>query len=131
MLVGGDSIDLDPSRQRSGATAFGVAAFRAMESQSRDRPTPLIRDAAAEAIFALVIRPPLRWRLMVSVAKIPLLALIIPLSSRRASRSADGALRTRHIDAAIDTPRRATAGPLQLVIVGSGLDTRCLRLLRD
>ena len=58
MLVGGDSTTTahaDPSRQRVGATAFGVAAFRAMESQSRDRPTgPLIRDAAAEAIFALV-----------------------------------------------------------------------------
>ena len=58
MLVGGDSTTTahaDPSRQRVGATAFGVAAFRAMESQSNDRPTgPLIRDAAAEAIFSLV-----------------------------------------------------------------------------
>ena len=58
MLVGGDSTTTahaDPSRQRVGATAFGVAAFRAMESQSNDRPTgPLIHDAAAEAIFALV-----------------------------------------------------------------------------
>ena len=53
MLVGGDSTTTahaDPSRQRVGATAFGVAAFRAMESQSNDRPTgPLIHDAAAEA----------------------------------------------------------------------------------
>ena len=57
MLVGGDSTTTahaDPSRQRVGATAFGVAAFRAMESQSNDRPTgPLIRDIAAEAIFSL------------------------------------------------------------------------------
>ena len=138
MLVGGDSTTTahaDPSRQRVGATAFGVAAFRAMESQSRDRPTgPLIRDAAAEAIFSLVGgTAPLRWRLMVWASKIPLLKLIIPLLSRRASRLRTMvALRTRHIDAAIDTARRATATPLQLVIVGSGLDTRCLRLkLRD
>ena len=138
MLVGGDSTTTahaDPSRQRVGATAFGVAAFRAMESQSNDRPTgPLIHDAAAEAIFALVSgTAPLRWRLMVWASKVPLLKLTIPLLSRRAGRLRTMvALRTRHIDAAIDTARRATATPLQLVIVGSGLDTRCLRLkLRD
>ncbi len=61
MLVGGDSTTTahaDPSRQRVGATAFGVAAFRAMESQSNDRPTgPLIHDAAAsESTYRFLAR---------------------------------------------------------------------------
>ena len=135
MLAGGTSTTsghADASRRQVGGTAYGVAAFRAIESLSRDRRSgPFITDKAAEALFALLrgTAPP-RWRLMVYFfrwLRWPPFRWLFPISRAEKLRSLI-ALRTRHIDGEIAAVTSSTTSGLQLVIVGSGLDTRSTRM---
>ena len=135
MLAGGaasTSGHADASRRQVGGTAYGVAAFRAIESLSRDRRGgPLITDKAAEALFALLrgTAPP-RWRFMVYFfgwRRWPPFRWLLPVSRAEKLRSLV-VLRTRHLDGEIAAATSATTSSPQLVIVGSGLDTRCTRM---
>lgn len=113
----------DAGRAKVGSTAFAIAALRAVESR---RLHPLFKCTASESLFSLHGGAPLATRMLVLL--FPLrrqLACLMP-----ATIAADMvALRTWHLDREIAAALERSAGlPPQLVIVGAGLDFRCVRL---
>lgn len=141
MLDGGaatTSAHADVSRRAVGGTAYAVAAFRAIESRSSRPCGPLLQSLSDEALFSLLSgAAPLRWRLLVAASEwwLPwvqrIVHWVIPgrvrLISRLVALRSLVALRTAYIDREVNAAASEVSDP-QLVVVGAGLDTRCVRL---